>query len=125
MLYGVSRSPLSYDLQQGVRLPWCSAPPHIWPYVSFTTFTTFTTAISPQSLGELPQGALSPGTAASYPAWRENGEDGLQLFGIGLDCNCTKPKCWWEKLIIESGMRVLLPDALRSYALCMHIQTTK
>lgn len=125
MLYSVGRSALSYDLQQGVRLLWCSAPPHIWPYVSFTTFTTFTTAVSPQSRGEMLQGALNTETAASCPAWREKREDGLQLFRLRFDCTFTTLKCWCKKLIIESGMCVLLPDALCSYALCMHIQMSK
>lgn len=82
MLYSGSRSPLSYDLQQGVRLLQCSTLPRIWPYVSFTAFTTFTTAVSPQSQGELLQGALSTETEASYPAWREEKRG-------KVDCNCS------------------------------------
>ena len=56
---------------------------------------------------------------------REKREDGVQLFRLRFDCTFTKPKRWWKKLIIESGLCVLLPHALCSYAFCMHIQMSK
>lgn len=127
MLYGVSRPALSHDLQQGVRLPWCSTTPHIWPYVSFTTSTTFPTVASPQSPGEPLQGSLSDETASSYPAWREEkrGKMDCNCSDLGLTVLSPSPSAGEKKQIIESGMHVLLPEALHSHSVCKHIQMSK
>jgi len=80
-------------ISNNVGLLWCGAPPHIWPYVSFTTFTTFTTATSPQSPCKLLQGALSTETAASYPAWREErrGKMDYNCSDLGLTALSPSP----------------------------------